>query len=130
MDGRWLAYVSNETGIDEVYVRPFPDDGSGAVYQVSTEGGTEPVWNPRGGEIFCKERGALMAATVRSSPPFAVSVRRRLFSVSNYWNNQNHARYAVLPDGESFLMIGVLSSSGTGIETIVVTNWLSEFERR
>ncbi len=128
-DGRWLAYVSDKTGEDRVYVRPFPDDGSGAVYQVSTGVGTEPVWSPRGGELFYKERGALTVATVFTAPSFSVSERRRLFSVSDYWNNQNHARYDVMPDGQSFVMIGVTSSSGTGIETVVVTNWLSEIEK-
>ncbi len=51
------------------------------------------------------------------------------FSVSDYWNNQNHARYDVMPDGQSLVMIGVTSSSGTGIEKLVVTNWLSEIEK-
>ena len=68
--------------------------------------------------------------SVITTPSFGVSARRRLFSVSDYWNNQNHARYDVMPDGQSFVMIGVTSSSGTGIETVVVTNWLSEIEKR
>jgi hypothetical protein len=128
-DGRWLAYVSDRTGTTQVYVRPFPDDGSGAVHQVSTAEGTEPMWHPSGDELFYKERGALIAASLRATPSLVVGERTRLFSVTNYWNNQNHARYAVMPDGETFAMIGVISSSGTGIETVVVTNWLSELER-
>ncbi len=128
-DGRWVAYVANQTGADQVYVRPFPDDGTGAVHPISIEGGSEPAWNPAGGELFYKERGALFAATVRTSSAFAVTNRTRLFSVADYWNNQNHLRYAVMPDGQSFLMIGVASSSGTGIETVVVTNWLAELAK-
>ena len=80
--------------------------------------------------MFYKERGALFGATVRTSPSFAITDRTRLFSVTDYWNNRNHARYSVMPDGQSFVMIGVTSSSGTGIETVVVTNWLVELARR
>ena len=50
-DGNWLAYVSNETGRNQVYVRPFPDITAGK-WQASTEGGFSPIWNPDAGELF------------------------------------------------------------------------------
>ena len=50
-DGRWLAYDSDESGESEVYVRPFPNVGEGR-WQVSTNGGRNPVWGPNGQEIF------------------------------------------------------------------------------
>ena len=49
-DGHWLAYVSDESGRYEIYVQPYP--GPGGKWQISTEGGTEPVWNPNGRELF------------------------------------------------------------------------------
>ena len=49
-DGRWLAYISDESGRFEIYVQPYP--GPGGKWQISTEGGTEPVWNPNGRELF------------------------------------------------------------------------------
>ena len=64
-DGRWLAYVSNESGRAEVYVRGFPD--MAGRYQVSLEGGTEPAWSPRGGELFYRDGPALMAARLETS---------------------------------------------------------------
>ena len=61
-DARWLAYVSNESGRREVYVRPFPD-GEGR-WPVSTEGGDEPVWSPAGGELFYRSGNRMMSVSV------------------------------------------------------------------
>jgi len=126
-DGRWVAYVSNESGADEVYVRPFPDASSGAVWQVSTEGGTEPMWAHSGRELFYKTALNLMAAEVRTDPSFAVRARRPLFRIGQYFSNVWHARYEVLPDDQGFIMIQT-SSTVDGIETIVVRNWEAEME--
>jgi Tol biopolymer transport system component len=126
-DGRWLAYVSNESGATEVYVRPFPDGSSGAVWQVSTEGGTEPVWAHSGRELFYKSGGQLMAAEVRTDPSFIVRARRPLFRVTQYFNNVWHARYEVLPDDQGFIMIQT-TLGVEGIETIVVRNWEAAME--
>ncbi len=126
-DGRWVAYVSNESGAPEVYVRPFPDASSGAVWQVSTEGGTEPMWAHSGRELFYKSALNLMAAEVRTDPSFAVRARRPLFRVGQFFNNVWHARYDVLPDDQGFIMIQT-SSGIDGLETIVVRNWLAEME--
>ena len=61
-DGQWIAYVSDETGRWEVYVRPYP--GPGARYPISTEGGTEPMWNPSGHELFYRTGNRMMAVDV------------------------------------------------------------------
>ena len=57
-NGRWLAYVSNDTGRDEIYVSPFPEGRSGGQVQVSTDGGREPVWAHSGRELFYRNGGA------------------------------------------------------------------------
>ena len=64
-DGRWLAYVSDESGRYEIYVQPYP--GPGGKWQISTEGGTEPVWNPNGRELFYRSGNKMMAVDVRRS---------------------------------------------------------------
>src|SRR5262249_50614850 len=67
-DARWLAYTSNESGPSDVFVQPFPL--TGAKWQVSTGGGTDPRWNPNGKEIFyISPDQKLMAATVRPNGP-------------------------------------------------------------
>jgi eukaryotic-like serine/threonine-protein kinase len=61
-DGRWLAYMSNESGRYEVYVQPYP--GPGGKWQISTEGGTEPIWNPNGRELFYRSGDKMMAVEI------------------------------------------------------------------
>ena len=76
-DGRWLAYVSDLSGMNEVYVNSFPDPGGRR--QVSIDGGTEPVWSPDGTELFYRNGAALMAAAVETTPDFRVRSREVLF---------------------------------------------------
>ena len=102
-DGRWLAYVSNESGRAEVYVRSFP--GMEARSQVSVEGGTEPVWSPRGGELFYRSGPMLIAARVRAGTTFEVLGRSRLFSDAAYEADLTHQVYDVAPDGQHFVMV-------------------------
>jgi Tol biopolymer transport system component len=66
-DGRWVAYVSDQTGEAEVWVRPFP--GPGSPIRISPNGGHGPVWSPDGKELFYEEDGKLMAAAVGSRQP-------------------------------------------------------------
>jgi len=123
-DGRWLAYASDQSGRQEVYVRPFPPVSTGAVWQVSTDGGTEPVWAHSGRELFFKENGWLVAAEVRATPAFAVVARRRLFNVSGYNNSAFHPRYAVLPGDQEFLVVGPAGFSSPP-DAVVVLNWMA-----
>jgi serine/threonine-protein kinase len=121
-DGRWLAYVSNETGNDEVYLQAFP--GLGQRKRVSSASGTLPVWAPDGRELFYVSRGALMAVAVTDTPSFAVGTPRRLFDFFGEWP------YDVSRDGRRFLMI---QSSGQAIRfgaVNVVVEWFSELRQR
>ena len=84
-DGRWVAYVSNESGAQQVYVRPL--EGAGAPVQVSTEGGTEPLWIREGRGIAYRtgeRRQTFVAVDVRTDSGFSVSAPRVLFSAD--WN--------------------------------------------
>jgi hypothetical protein len=102
-DGRWLAYSSNESGRYEVYVRAFPD--MRGRYLVSLDGGTVPVWSPRGGELFYRSGPALMAAEVRAGPAFEVLRRTVLFSNGDFVSDPTHQGYDVTPDGQHFAMV-------------------------
>ena len=102
-DGRWLAYSSNESGRYEVYVRSFP--AMGARYPVSLEGGTVPVWSPRGGELFYRSGPVMMAAELRVGATFEVLRRTALFSNGDYVSDPTHQGYDVAPDGQHFVMV-------------------------
>lgn len=121
---RWLAYVSNETGRDEVYVRPFPEGG--ARWLVSTAGGTEPRWRRDGRELFYRNADSVFAIQVRTQPDFAAGPRTLLF-VGNFLTNYRHATYDAHPDGQRFVFIsGEPDEAG---ELILVQNFLSTTAR-
>ena len=107
-DGRWLAYQSSETGRYEIYVRPFPNIDD-AKFPVSTDGGMEPRWNPRGGELFFKSLDEeLISAQVGTEDGFQVLSRESLFSTKSYQRGDEyccHPAYDVSPDGSRFIMI-------------------------
>jgi serine/threonine-protein kinase len=106
-DSRWLAFVSDQSGRQEVYVQPLHGDGD--QIQVSQEGGTEPIWGPDGRELFYRSttgKGVeLMAATVRTEPAFEVINHRALFPISEMVGTSPHANYDISPDGHSFAMV-------------------------
>ncbi len=114
-DGRWLAYVSDETGQNEVYVRAFPS-GSGPT-QVSLDGGVDPRWGPASREVFYRNEQGLTAATIALSPSLRVLSREVLF------DDEPYLFYDVHPDGGRFLMVQHGSQSP---HVVVVLNWLSE----
>jgi serine/threonine-protein kinase len=106
-DGKWLAFVSDHSGSQEVYVRPLEGDADDV--QVSLTGATEPVWSRDGRELYYRgnsERGTdLVAATVRLSPGFDVVSRRSLFPVTDIAAAVPHANYDLSPDGRTFVMV-------------------------
>jgi Tol biopolymer transport system component len=77
-DGRWMAYVSNESGKTEVYVRPFPDVNKGR-WQVSTDGGDSPIWSPNGRELFYLNGDAVMAVSVDAERELSLGTPELLF---------------------------------------------------
>jgi WD40 repeat protein len=111
-DGRWLAYASAASGRKEVYVRPFPDVEDG-MWQVSTNGGTEPTWAHSGREIFYRNvRGRLEVASVTTTPSFEVGAHRDLFDASAFWGNDDNRFFAVAPDDQRFLMLQPTPDAG------------------
>ena len=123
-DGRWLAYMSNESGRFETYVRPFP--GSGARVQVSENGGTEPVWGPGGRALYYRGmHGEIIEARVTTGDEFSIGARSVVLR-GDFLTDASHANYDVGPDGR-FLM---LKRAGDESQTIVVHDWASELRAR
>jgi Tol biopolymer transport system component len=106
-DGRWISFVSDQSGREEVYVRDLA--GEGDQVQVSTEGGNEPVWGPDGRELFYRETRQedphLVAAGIATSPALAVTGRKRLFPIGDIIGTNPHPNYDISPDGKTFVMV-------------------------
>jgi eukaryotic-like serine/threonine-protein kinase len=128
-DGRWLAYISNESGRWEIYVQPFP--GSGGKWQISTEGGTEPVWNRNGRELFYRNGDKMMAVNIATQPSFTPGKPRVLFEGHYVPPPGTTPNYDVSPDGQRFLMIKPNEAGEAAPAQInVVLNWFEELKRR
>ena len=122
-NGRWLAYVSNQSGRDEIYVTAFPQPEG--IVQVSVAGGANPAWSTDGSELFYFQGTEFIAVTITTDPDFQVAGRRTLFegSFRQYrWQRQ----YDVHPDGEHFLMI--LDPPGGHLE--VILNWFEDLKNK
>jgi len=127
-DGHWLAYISDESGRYEVYVQPYP--GPGAKYQISNEGGTEPLWNPNGKELFYRSGEKMMAVDVSSQPNFSVGKAKILFRGTYLRTPFTYPQYDVSPDGQRFLMIKPTEQSSSLNQIVIVQNWFEELKRR
>jgi eukaryotic-like serine/threonine-protein kinase len=128
-DGRWLAYISDESGHYEVYVQPYP--GPGGKWQISTEGGTEPVWNPSGRELFYRSGDKMMAVDIATQPVFAAGKPRMLFQGPYLPTPLTNPNYDVSQDGQRFLMLKPSESTGAAPTQInIVLNWFEELKRR
>jgi len=128
-DGRWLAYVSDESGRIEVYLQPYP--GPGAKWQISTEGGTEPVWNPNGRGLFYRQGNKMMAVDVTTQPIFSAGRPKMLFEGPYVPAPALLPDYDVSPDGQRFLMLKPAESQASAPTQIhVVLNWFEELKKR
>jgi len=130
-DGRYMAYVSNESGQSEVWVRPFPEVNEGR-WQISTGNGTEPAWAPDGRELFYRESTGdqnLVAVAVQTDPTFSRGEATPLFSTSRYFMQDVYPAYDVAPDGQSFVMIE-LGDQDAGIEIVVEENFFQELKEK
>jgi len=126
-DGRWLAYVSQESGLGEVYVRPFPNVAD-ARYAVSVGGGQEPLWRRDGKELFYRTaRGDMYAVPVTPGATFVHGSPKLLFTNGSLAPDTYHRAYDVSPDGTRFLMIN--SGGGDAPSLNVIFNWRAELER-
>jgi serine/threonine protein kinase/Tol biopolymer transport system component len=128
-DGRWLAYISDESGRYEVYVQPYP--GPGGKFQISTEGGTEPAWNPRGKELYYRSGDKMMAVDIATQPGFTASTPRMLFEGRYEANQVPLYNFDISPDGQRFLMVKPVEQDQAAPTQInVVLNWFEELKQK
>jgi serine/threonine-protein kinase len=128
-DGRWLAYESDETGQQEVFVRPYPL--TTAKYQVSEHGGTKPLWSKKGDELFYRNETLLWSVPIKTEPAFEMGQHQLLFD-KRFLNVSNRIDYDVSPDGERFLFVELNeaeANQGPIQQLTVVQNWFEELKR-
>jgi len=125
-DGRWLAYVSNESGRDEVCIQEF--GGSGAKWQISTDGGTEPVWTADGQELVYRTGAEIMAVSVQAEAALIVGDPQVLFEDDYDVEPDRHQNYDVSSDGQELVMVRSDDLAPTQLR--VVLNWFEGLQER
>jgi serine/threonine-protein kinase len=134
-DGHWIAYTSNEAGRNEIYVQSYP--GPGPKIQVSTEGGSDAVWKPGGGELYYRNHAKMMAVSVNTNPSFVAGAPQLLWE-GVYAEGTSSAcgppgptssNYDVSPNGERFLMIKDSETDSVATQVNVILNWSDELKR-
>jgi hypothetical protein len=127
-DGRWIAYSSDESKRNEVYVRAFP--GPGMKQQVSSEGGREPLWARNGKQLFYRRQDQVWVVDVRIDGGFAMSKPRLLFEKPGYGSGNPIRAYDLSLDSKRFLMVKLEQRKPTPVtEMILVQNWFEELKR-
>jgi Tol biopolymer transport system component len=125
-DGKWLAYVSDESGRNDVYVQPFP--GPGPKWLVSTDGGVDPVWSRDSRELFYRRDDQMMTVPVALKGEFSAGRPQRLFDM-RFDAGDNGPTYDVSRDGSWFVMSRSEQGPAAG-ELHIVLNWFSEVAAR
>jgi eukaryotic-like serine/threonine-protein kinase len=128
-DGRWLAYLSAESGSAEIYVRPFTPEapaGTGAKWLVSKGGGIRPIWRPDGKELFYLTlANQVMAVDIDTSKGFQAGTPRRMFIAPPGTTNTS---WDLSPDGKRFLFAAP-PNAGRVIPFTVVLNWAADLNK-
>ena len=125
-DGNWVAYQSDESGRYEIYVRPYP--GPGGRWQVSTHGGTHPLWSPTRDELFYWNDGKMMSARYEATAEsFRSSRGEELFAGPYVFDSFNRG-FDITPDGERFIMLESAANQDAS-KLVLVLNWFEELKR-
>ncbi len=127
-DGRWIAYVSDESGMFEIYVRPFP--GPGGKWQISTAGGFYPVWSRNGRELFYETPepdGRIMVTEYTTKADSFLAGKPRLWSDKQILNT-NSVNLDLAPEGKRFAVFPIPSAAGESKADVHVTFLLNFFD--
>jgi Tol biopolymer transport system component len=125
-DGRYIAYHSNESGRSEVYVQSYPE--SGGKWQISAAGGIEPRWRPDGRELYYRAPDQkIMAVDIGEKDGFQAGIPKPLFA-GRFETGIARDKYLPSPDGQKFLVVGVLGRESITPITVVM-NWLGDLGR-
>jgi serine/threonine-protein kinase len=126
-DGNWVAYSSDESGTSEVYVRAFP--GPGGKLQVSTDGGSQPVWSRNGQTLYYRNRDKMLSVRMAIQPALTAEHPRTLFEGRYLGTDTGGAGYDVSSDGR-FLMIQAIQAEAPAVQINIVLNWFEDLKRR
>jgi eukaryotic-like serine/threonine-protein kinase len=124
-DGRWMAYVSDESGRNEIYVVPYP--GPGGKWQISTAGGREPAWNRNGRELFYRDGDKMMAVEINTQSGFSAGTPKVLFQGPYQTLTASTPNYDVSADGQRFLMLEPTEQTA---QINIVLNWFEELKQK
>jgi serine/threonine-protein kinase len=125
-DGRWIAYVSDESGRDEVYVRPYP--GPGGKLKISAEGGVEPFWSENGLEIYYRHGRRLFEAAFRAGNSGAAGIPKILFEGDFLLSYNANPAYDIGTDGRFLMIRGGRQSRPSELQ--VVFGWFDQLRGR
>jgi hypothetical protein len=129
-DDHWLAYVSNDAGRMEVYVRPFPT-GDGSHWQVSNGGGGSPAWSADGKQLyFVDAANRLVAAQIATDPTFHVTALNPLFDATRFNYIGFHQAFDVAPDGRFAFLDSPGTTAATAMRLVEIGNWFAELGAR
>jgi serine/threonine-protein kinase len=132
-DGRWMAYASDESGIYEVYVRPFPD-AAGGKWQISSGGGKIPLWSRDGKSLFFEtlDNRIMEAGYAGSGVSFSPG-KPRLWSDKQLISPIADGNYDIAPDGKSIVALvasPASEESKTSLHVTFLLNFFHELRRR
>jgi eukaryotic-like serine/threonine-protein kinase len=127
-DGRWMAYTSDESNRQEVYIRPFP--GPGRKQQVSSEGGSEPLWARNGKQLFYRWLDQVWVVDVQVDGGLTTGKPRLLFEKPGYSRAYPIRAWDLSLDSQRFLMVKFENRKPTPVtEMILIQNWFEELKR-
>ena len=130
-DGNWLAYGSNQSSQDEVYLRPYP--GPGATLPVSISGGRGSIWSADGSELYFRRDTAVMVVDVNTAADAIEIGTPRELVRGTYLASQGAREYHVAPDGRFLMLTGEVTTDGAptlNARLILVQNWHQELLER
>jgi serine/threonine-protein kinase len=129
-DGQWIVYESNESGPSQIYVQPFPP--TGAISQITKEGGNHPMWSPDGKELFYVNDGRLFSVGISTTPTLSFSNPMSLPITGFVQNPGAGTRMYDTHDGKQFIMLfpPPATDSGQRPQIQVVLNWFRELQER
>jgi serine/threonine protein kinase/WD40 repeat protein len=121
-DGKWIAYTSNKSGKDEIYVRPFPDTGKDI--KISEIGGTDPIWHPTNNKLYFLQRNKLLQVRYLTAPVFKAEKPVELFKMDHTFHN-----YTISSNGDLFVFV-VNEQIQPTKNFNVVLNWFEELKQQ
>ena len=127
-NGKYLLYMSSETGQEEVYLTTFPR--ASTRWEVSRTGGSWPIWHPDGSEIYYMADDRIIAVPVSYDPGITLGTPETVFVKSRvFWSSRWPDGFDIAPDGKTFAIVQpVRDENAPPPAVVIVQNWWAEFQ--